>query len=262
MIRKSICAGTWYPLQRRDIESYVNVNAKKRNALAAVCPHAGWVYSGKTAGEVFSLLKPASTFVLIGPNHRGTGSPVGLYPEGEWETPLGNLEVDKTVTDAIIHNSKFAKRDASSHAQEHSIEVQLPFVKMNNPSARIVPIALGDYRPQVLSDLGNAIYQALSNVKGALIVASSDMSHYVSAETAKTLDMLAIEKVLNLDPEGLLETVDSMSISMCGAGPVAAAIIASKMLGAKKAELIRYTNSGAVTGDNEEVVGYAGILIS
>lgn len=263
MIRQAIHAGSWYPGSKKDIEGFLDPGAKKIPAVGCVVPHAGWVYSGKTAGGVFSRMEPAKLYVLLGPNHTGMGVPVSVFPKGEWETPLGPLSVEENVARAIIENFPEAEEDTIAHRQEHSLEVQLPFLKYFSPEAKIVPIALADYRPPVMRALGEAIAKAVKDAGvSAVLVASSDMSHYISAAEAKKLDGLAIEKMLALDPEGLLETVSENDISMCGSGPAAAVMRAANLLGAKKASLVRYTNSGETTGDYDEVVGYAGILIS
>ena len=265
MLRPAIHSGTWYPSKKSELMKYLDPAAKKTRAIAAVCPHAGWIYSGKTAGQVFSMAEPADIYVVIGPNHRGEGSPVSVYPEGTWETPLGELEIDAETASSIIDNSEVAAADPSAHLQEHSLEVQMPFIKLSNPSGKIVPICMYDYGANTCMDLGRAVSNAVKKKSGNkkfLIVASTDMSHYVSASYAKEIDAMAIEKILNLDPAGLLRTVVEKRMSMCGSGPVAAALWAAKELGASGAKLVNYSNSGEATGDYNEVVGYAGLIIS
>lgn len=264
MIRKAICAGTWYPDNAKGINTFINASAKKEKIIAGICPHAGWLYSGKIAGEVFSKIEPAEVYVLIGPNHTGRGKPVSVFDKGIWETPIGELEIQEDLAKAIIDTSKFAESDYTAHSGEHSLEVQMPFIKTINPGAKIVPIALSDYSVNTCRNLGESIAGAILELKiesKTVLIASTDMSHYVSAKTAKDLDSLAIEKILALEPEELLKTVKENNISMCGSGPTAAVIWAAKKLGAKKASLIKYSNSGYVTGDNKQVVGYAGIII-
>ncbi|MFH1369166.1 MAG: AmmeMemoRadiSam system protein B [Elusimicrobiota bacterium] len=264
MIRKAVYSGTWYPSGKKEIEAFIIPDAKKQKSVAAFCPHAGWVYSGKVAGEVFSSIEPVKLYILIGPNHRGMGAPVGIWSEGAWMTPLGELEIEDKVAKAILKKSNTARSDFLSHAQEHSLEVQLPFIKYFSPGAKIVPVSLADYSPATCRELGEAAAAAIKEngfTDDAVIVASTDMSHYVSAEQAKKSDNLAIRKILDIDPKGLLETVKQNDISMCGSGPAAAALWAAKILGAKSSKLIRYSTSGDVTGDSSEVVGYAGIIV-
>jgi len=265
MFRQALYSGTWYPSKKSEIEKYVDLTAKKQKALAAVCPHAGWAYSGRTAGMVFSKMEPAALYIILGPNHRGNGAPVSVYPEGSWDTPLGELEIDTNMVSSILSFSKSAKAGSSAHVQEHSIEVQLPFIKLFSPSAQIVPIAMYDYSLETCLDLGQAIAKAVSGLPAKAnitIVASTDMSHYIPAAEAKKADQTAISRILGLDPEGLISTVSKNDISMCGVGPVASALFAAISLGASGAELVNYSNSGDVTGDNSEVVGYAGLIVS
>ena len=265
MNRAASFAGSWYPDNSNDIVQFVDLKAKTKHGLGAVCPHAGWVYSGRTAGMVYSKLTPVSTYIIIGPNHSGLGAPVSIYAEGAWDTPLGPLEVDKELAVEIRERDRFAMFDTVAHKQEHSIEVQLPFIKLFNHHAKIVPIALGDYNPDTCARLGNAIADALKAMhreQDTLIVASSDMSHYLSVEYAKAADKPALDHILKLDPAGLLKVVSENDISMCGSGPVAVMLHAVKAMGATKAELVNYTNSGDISGDYLQVVTYAGIIVS
>jgi AmmeMemoRadiSam system protein B len=265
VIRKAQCAGTWYPVDVSEINSFFNHKQKRRKVIAGICPHAGWIYSGKTAGEVYSSMEPASIYVLVGPNHYGLGEAVGVYDEGRWETPLGSLEVSSVLAQSIVEKCRYAKKDKTAHSREHSLEVQMPFIKVLNPNARIVPVALADYRPDTCRSLGEAIAQSLKEKRldgSAALIASTDMSHYLPGEQAEALDRKAIKKILDLDPEGLLKVVENNNISMCGSGPAASVIWAAKNMGAKKAELLEYTNSGKVTKDYSQVVGYAGLIIT
>ncbi|MCB4790924.1 MAG: AmmeMemoRadiSam system protein B [Elusimicrobia bacterium] len=264
MFRKAICSGTWYPNEAGEINNFFNPKAKKTKIIAGICPHAGWIYSGQTAGEVYSRMKPSQVYILLGPNHTGLGSPVSLYASGAWETPIGNIEVDSLLAKTILTASEIIQSDFLAHKGEHSLEVQLPFIKTLNRDAKIIPISMSDYNPDICKTVGETIAGVLIDrelTAKVTLIASSDMSHYISGDRAKKLDSMAIDKILQLDPEGLLETVNANNISMCGSGPVAAVLWASLKLGAKKAELVRYSNSGDVTGDQKQVVGYAGMII-
>lgn len=228
--------------------------------MAAVCPHAGWVYSGKTAGLVFSSIEPKELYIIIGPNHRGTGAPAALMESGEWQTPLGSLKIDGAAAGELIKKCPTLSVDNSAHLAEHSIEVQAPFIKYISPEAMIVPIALYDYSAKTCMEIGKAVGETIKG-RSAMVIASSDMSHYIQADEAEKMDRLAINKILALDPQGLLETVEKNDISMCGSGPVAAALWSALHLGAKKGRLLDYRNSGDTTGDYAQVVGYAGIAV-
>jgi hypothetical protein len=268
MIRQPAVAGQFYqgsPSALRDqVERFLVPEAKKVKALGIVSPHAGLVYSGSVAGAVYSRIELPGTFVLIGPNHTGLGAPVSLMAKGSWETPLGAVRINDDLAAAVLSKSRRIHDDTMAHLQEHSLEVQLPFIQCLKRNFTIVPIQMMDTRLETCIEVGNAIASAIAefNKEGVLIVASSDMSHYVSAETAKRKDHAAIKRILDLDAQGLYNTVRDEGISMCGYGPVVTMIAACKSLGATKAELVKYTNSGDVSGDYDQVVGYAGIVVS
>ncbi|OQX55185.1 MAG: AmmeMemoRadiSam system protein B [Candidatus Aminicenantes bacterium 4484_214] len=267
MRRKPAVAGYFYPSHSREltrmIENYVESDQDKIKAKAVISPHAGYIYSGAVAGAVFSSVKLPERYLLLGPNHREVPTLMATYPDGSWETPLGELKIDSSLKKKIIDNCSLVEESEEAHAYEHSIEVQLPFIQYFCPAASIVPISISYYAHFTqIEELGQAIGEAvLTEKEPILIVASTDMSHYVPAETAQEKDNLAIRKVEELDAQGLIETVRKKNISMCGYLPTAVAIIAAKRMGAKKGELIKYQTSGDVSGDYSEVVGYAGIRI-
>lgn len=231
----------------------------ERKLVGVVCPHAGYMYSGPVAArsyfEVASDGKP-DKIVIIGPNHTGAGSGVSMMPEGIWETPFGQVEVDMEMATAISKASDIIDLDDRAHLYEHSIEVQLPFLQyVLKTKFDFVPICMMMQDLETSTEVGKAVGQALKG-RDALIIASSDMTHYESAEAAKRKDHLAIDAILALDDARLQETVESHRISMCGHGPVASMIAASKILNAKTAQLLGYSTSGDITGDNSGVVGY------
>ena len=287
MQRHPIVAGHFYNGTpdglKRQVEGYV-VSAQKRDAFGILAPHAGLMYSGAVAGAVYSSTVLPDSFVLIGPNHTGHGAPVAIMCDGSWETPLGSVDIDPTLSRSILSRSHYIHEDSLAHLREHSLEVQLPFIQYFKKSFRIVPIQILDARLDTCLDVGKAVADAIaecglrnaesqarnksstgspqSAIHNVLIVASSDMSHYESTAAAKEKDFKAIERILDLDPEGLYKTVRTEGITMCGFGPAVAMLAACKLLGASKASLIKYANSGDVSGDYEQVVGYAGIVVS
>jgi hypothetical protein len=227
--------------------------------VGLVCPHAGYIYSGPVAAKSYFELardgKP-DKIVIIGPNHTGAGSGVSMMSEGIWETPLGQAEIDSETAGAISKESDIIDLDDHAHLHEHSIEVQLPFLQyVLKTKFDFVPICMMMQDLETSAEVGEAVGRALKG-KNALIIASSDMTHYESADSAKRKDRLAIDAILALDDAKLQETVESHRISMCGHGPVASMIAASKALDAKTAQLLGYSTSGDITGDNIEVVGY------
>lgn len=274
MLRQAAVAGYFYQGSssrlKDQVEQFLVEKDRKIRALGIVSPHAGLVYSGSVAGAVYSSIELPDTFVLIGPNHTGLGAPVSIMADGEWTTPLGTVAVDEGLAKSILGASHRIENDMMAHVREHSLEVQLPFIQHLKGKVKIVPIQLMDTRLETCIDVGNAIAKAISDrgMRAAegerpqvLIVASSDMSHYVPAAVARKKDHLAIERILALDAQGLYNTVRQEEITMCGYGPAVAMLTACKALGAAKAELIKYTNSGEVSGDYDQVVGYAGIVV-
>lgn len=246
------------------IAGMVDPHADKEKAISAISPHAGYVYSGKVAGSVFSSISLPRIFVILGPNHQNVSSSLSIMKQGSWETPLGDAVIDTDLAGLIMKGSDLLIESAENHAQEHSLEVQVPFLQYLKGKISIVPISISHSASyEDLDMLGKSIAQALGQYKeDVLIVASTDMSHYVSQDIAKEKDFLAIEKILDLDARGLYDVVRKENISMCGYLPTVSTIIASKELNAKKADLINYQTSGDVSGDYSNVVGYAGIRIA
>ena len=267
MIRKPAVSGQFYPgtasALEKQISLYVDQKAEKKNAIGAVCPHAGYIYSGPVAGATISKIAPADSFVILGPNHTGIGPEFSIMTGGTWKTPLGDAEIDSELASQLLTNSSLLKDDASAHAFEHSIEVQIPFLQYLFKTFVFVPIVVSHAGASTYKNIGSAIAKAIkSSKKKIVIIASSDMTHYETHESAKQKDAKAIDAILALDVDKLLQTVEKSNISMCGYGPVAIMLAAAKELGAKGAELVKYQTSGDASGDYSAVVGYAGIIVS
>ena len=266
MIRRPAVAGYFYPKDpirlREQIEQYIIHNTTATKALAALCPHAGYMYSGPVAGAVYSHLSIPDKIVLLGPNHTGLGANASIITHGKWLTPLGEVEINEPLARKILENSSHLKEDPQAHMAEHSLEVQLPFLQYFKPNVTIVPIVLMGISWKTAIDVGEAIAHALKDDKNAMVIASSDMSHYEPQEIAVKKDQSAIQAILDLDPKALLNNVKSQNISMCGVLPTISAIKSSLLLGAKEARLVNYMTSGDVTGDFSQVVGYAGVIIT
>lgn len=265
-IRKPCVAGRFYPGSKAGLEKSVAsylTDAPKEDAIVLICPHAGYMYSGKTAGEAFSSVNIPDRVILIGPNHTGFGADASVMTSGAWEIPTGEVEIDEALASEVLASSPLFQRDSEAHENEHSLEVQLPFVHAINPSARIVPITVMRARGPECEEMGKALARVISKEKGkTLLLVSSDMNHYEPDEVTRAKDLLAIEKITSLDARGLLEVTAREDITMCGVIPAAIAIFAAKALGAARARLISHTTSGDASGDMDEVVGYAGIVIS
>ncbi len=265
-VRQPAVAGQFYPGSRAGLDQAVrNMTGPgpTRPALGVLVPHAGYMYSGRVAGAVYGSVDLPDTFVIMGPNHTGLGPPASVMTSGMWEMPGGGVVIDATLAAVIVSHSRLLTPDESAHAFEHSIEVQLPFLQVLVGKVKIVPICLMTTTAEQCRDVGMAIAAAVREAAGpVLVVASSDMSHYESQDVAEQKDRLALDRVLGLDPEGLIGAVHGQHISMCGFAPAAAMLYAAGELGATKADLIRYETSGDVTGDYRQVVGYAGVVVS
>jgi AmmeMemoRadiSam system protein B len=268
MIRLPAVAGRFYPDNpsrlRSDLASFLlqNPQEKKIQAIACVVPHAGYMYSGSVAGEVYGCLEIPRRVILIGPRHYPQGADLAIISGGEWQTPLGTATVDHFLAQKIMRAFPELREDAVAHSKEHSLEVQLPFLQQIAPSFAFVPIVIGRAHYETLERLSRALATVIaSEIEPVLLVASSDMNHYESDAITRVKDRKAIEQILALDPRKLFETVRDEQISMCGYAAVVAAMAAAKELGATRAELVRYATSGEVNGDMREVVGYAGLVI-
>lgn len=266
MKRSPAVAGKFYQdtgaRLKEQVEQYIRYDAPKETVVGILAPHAGLVYSGPVAGAVFSAIKMPQTFVMLGPNHTGLGPAISLMDTGEWEIPTGLFKIDSRLASRIALNSDRVSRDTQAHIFEHSLEVQLPFIGCLAPATKIVPIALLAASYEDCLDLARAIAAAVRTADyPVVILASSDMSHYLSEKQARRLDTLALDKILALDPAGLYETVRRERITMCGYLPATVMLAASKLLGADSAQLISYATSGDVSGDYDSVVGYAGLVV-
>ena len=235
-----------------------------REIVGLISPHAGYAYSGPIAAHCFSALaadgKP-DVVVMIGPNHRGMGADVAVGHAAAWQTPLGETALDIETASAIVSATRFTQLDEIAHAMEHSLEVQLPFLQfLFGTGFKIVPIVVAAQEQFVSVELGRSIASVLAGAN-AVVIASTDLSHYELQHVANRKDRIAIERMVQMDTEDLLEVIWRQGISMCGPGPVVAAITACKLMGANHARLLRYATSGDVSGDFGHVVGYASVKV-
>jgi AmmeMemoRadiSam system protein B len=259
-VRSCSVAGQFYPREPHHLEQliagYLKGSEPRKGVMGIVSPHAGYPYSGAVAGIAFSALDPdfSGTFVVVGPSHRGFLTCASAIP---WETPLGIVDVD-----AAFVKELGVEVDEFSHQGEHSLEVQMPFIKYRFPRARIAPVMMGDQGPRASADLALKIGKARKATgREVRIVASSDFSHYVPEEVARKDDLYAIEALKALDAAGFYRRVGERGVSACGYGPIAALCLAGREMGASRGEVLTYRTSGDVTGDLGEVVGYAAIAV-
>jgi MEMO1 family protein len=226
-------------------------------------PHAGYIYSGRVAGEVYQRMEIPSRVILLGPRHYPRGAPMAILSQDAWQTPLGLAPIDAPLAEKIARACPLLREDAVAHSAEHSLEVQLPFLQRMAPSFAFVPIVIAGVPFADLESLGHALAEVIrAEPEPILIVASSDMNHYEPDDVTRVKDGKAIERILALEPRELFDTVRNEHISMCGYGATVAMLIAARGLGATRAELVRYATSGEVNGELREVVGYAGMIIT
>ncbi len=264
--RRPAVAGSFYAGTERRLSEQVRallpVGVTPQRVVGAVAPHAGFLYSGRVASAVYARIEPPSTFVILGPNHTGMGAPAAIMTEGAWATPLGEVRIDHALARAIRDASGVLEDDPLAHMNEHSIEVQLPFMQVLMPGAQFVPICMMRHDAATCRDVGRAVAEGVRQTgRPAVIVASTDMSHYIPKALAEQRDRQAIAAIEELDPEGLLTVIRRDRITMCGDHPTAAALVAAKALGAVRGHLLQYATSGDVSGDYQQVVGYAGLLL-
>jgi len=266
--RNPVFAGKFYPSDRSTLEREVRemlVPALKppRQALGVMVPHAGYIYSGSVAGGTFASITPPATAVLLGPNHSGTGAPVAMWNSGRWSTPLGEASVDSALANSLSLACKRLVPDRQAHFNEHSLEVQVPFLQVINPGVKIVPLMFQAISLEILREIGRAIAGSIrESSPRPLLVASSDMNHFESHGRTLEKDAPVLDAILALDVERMWREVRDGRVSMCGIAPMAVMLEAARELGATRVDLTGHTTSGPVSGDYERTVGYAGVIIS
>ncbi|NOZ13469.1 MAG: AmmeMemoRadiSam system protein B [Acidobacteria bacterium] len=261
-MRQAVFAGSFYPADGAEILRFFRDVAPPFSPVRAcgvICPHAGYIYSGKTAFNTLLSVKIPARVLLLCPNHRGTGQPLAVSPADAWDTPLGPVPVDMELSENIASFSG-AVFDSTAHKLEHSIEVQLPLLKILNPDVKIAAVSVGTGQRKLLHEFSTHI-AGLLNGTDTLILASSDMSHFVPAETAKQADGAVMDRIRELDADGTMDIVLKKKISMCGIYPVYVMMTACVENGASNSDIIEYTHSGKVTGDETDVVAYLGVRI-
>ena len=257
-------AGQFYPLDKNDLgrdisKCFADISQTERPVLGAIVPHAGYMYSGRTAAHTYSVLPKADTFVILGPNHTGYGSPIAVSSE-KWSTPLGEVSSDIEFIDALP--KRIIDIDETAHLHEHSIEVQLPFLQHRFSGFSIVSVCMGMQDEETAIEVGEELAEAIGKLdKKVVIIASSDFTHYQPDNIARDNDAYYIDSILDLDIPSFYRKLYERSATVCGYGPISAMLTAAKKLGATKATLLDYSTSGDTTGDLSGVVGYAGIIV-
>ncbi len=276
-VRRAAVAGSFYPREAHQLTQLLQkcfvthplgprgVVSPTPSLLGGMVPHAGYVYSGACAAHFYSRLETdLDSVILMGVNHRGDGAKVAISPADSWETPLGKVKVDHSLGELIKDRIPFLVEDERAHRQEHSIEVQIPFLQRVLGEFSFLPISFSHLSEQECVHVGEIMAQLYkaetTKGKKTVLIASSDLSHYLSPQETERLDRLAVEQVLSLEPMGLLNTVETANIRMCGVIPTTVLLVAARILGAKRAQLLKHCNSGDVAPMNE-VVGYASVAV-
>lgn len=269
-IRKSVVAGSWYPGEQNELRNMIKKffdNSKKANIsgeiIALISPHAGYIYSGFTAANSYKQIIGADydAVIVIAPSHHEAFSGVSVYSDGGYETPLGIVPIEKSLAKAIVGQDESIRFSMDGHRDEHSLEIQLPFLQMAISDFKLVPISFMDYSLETCKKLADAITKAVTGKK-VLLVASSDLYHGYSYEDCIKTDNRTIDKMLALQPEEFCKGLQQNRFQACGGGPIVVAEMVALNLGANKATLLYRTNSGDVTGQKDRyVVGYSAIAI-
>ncbi|MRS02835.1 AmmeMemoRadiSam system protein B [bacterium] len=263
-LRRSILAGSWYPadpdILRRDIAKYIRTVPDREfdgDIVSIVVPHAGYIYSGQVAAYAYKLIQGINydAVIIVGPSHRVAFRAVSIYGQGAFETPLGVAPIHERIAAEMKQITKIIVDYPAAHAEEHSLEIQLPFLQSVLGPFSFIPLIMGDQSVAICRELASVISQVAEG-RRILIVASSDLSHFHDDQKAKELDDMVLKNIKNDNAEGLLDDLAHGKAEACGGGPVAVAMLAAQQLGARHSQLLKYANSGDVTGDRESVVGY------
>jgi len=267
-IRHQQVAGYFYPADKdklqKDIAIMLQVAKPEKafnNIFGIVSPHAGYMYSGKTAAFAYNLLKDKfyKTVIIISPSHAEYFPGISIYDGDAYETPLGIVEIDQVMVDKLVQNSKIISRGIQGHRKEHALEVQIPFLQTVLKNFKIIPIVMGDQSKMFVDELAEKISKVIDD--NTLVVASSDMSHFYSSEEAERLDSVVEKRINEFDFEQLLKDLDDHECEACGGGPIAVMMKAASLKNIDKSLVISRSDSGDVTGDKSEVVGYLSAVV-
>jgi len=264
-IRESVIAGSWYPGNasrlQKEIQTYLSqasVKDFKGQLIALISPHAGYRYSGQVAAYAYKILEKQkfSTVVVIAPSHRSYFRGVSVYDRGGYRTPLGVVSLDQAFISTLKEREERIQHVPEAHSQEHSLEIQLPFLQVLLPNFKLVPLVMGDQDFVTCQWLAEAVADCIEKNRSALVVASSDLSHFHHYQQAKKMDQVVLDEVGEFDARGLSDSLAKGKCQACGGGPMVTAMLIARRLGANKSQVLHYANSGDVTGDHSSVVGY------
>ncbi len=263
-VRRATKAGSWYPGRPEalaaEVDRYLSAvpdTPALGGIVGLVAPHAGLMYSGPVAAWAYRAVQggPYDVVVIVGPSHVAGFDGVAVYPRGAFDTPLGPIPIAEEVADAVLAATPVAREHAAVHGAEHSLELQLPFLRRVLPDTPIVPLMMGTQSSATITALGDGLASALAG-RRALLVASSDLSHYLDARVAAVVDRTVLDCVERFDPDGLQGALRARPDHACGGGPIVSVMRAARALGARTGRVLRYADSGDVSGDKTAVVGY------
>jgi hypothetical protein len=269
-IRRSAIAGSWYPghpdTLKRDINTYLgnaSVPELKAKPVVVVSPHAGYMYSGPVAAYAYRAVKgqPYARVVVISPSHRAHFPFISLWGEGGYETPLGVLPVDEEFCARLLKKSSTIQEDKRSHVAEHALEIQLPFLQTVLGPFKLCPLIMGQQHLSACRSLADTLAECIAEPDDTLVVASSDLSHFHHYEKAFVMDTKVARLIEAFDIEGLDQALDTGASEACGGGPIMSAMLYAKRIARNTAQVLKYANSGDVTGDRSSVVGYLAAVI-
>ena len=270
-IRQPILAGSWYPGNPEKLRDVIEASLERADApapegelKAIIVPHAGYVYSGQVAAYAYRLLRHSGfkRVVMIGPSHRVRFRGASVSMQDGYRTPLGTVPVDHGFARELLKGNDTMQWEPQAHAGEHSLEIQIPFLQTVLSDFKIVPILMGEQNYETCRSVAAIIARAMGSSQGTLILASTDLSHFHSYQQAKALDAAFIKHVADFDAWGLAQSLASGKCEACGAGPTMTALLTARRQGANRSTILRYANSGDVTGDHSRVVGYLSAALS
>jgi len=267
-IRPPQVAGYFYPSDPVKLQKEINlmlanckVSVSAKIIFGIIAPHAGYIYSGKTAAYAYNAIngKKFKTVIVISPSHSEYFSGISIFDGDAYQTPIGILEVDKIISEKLLNQSKVIRKSQEGHRREHALEVQLPFLQTVLKDFKIVPVVMGDQTKLYVDELASAIAYVMD--EDTLIVVSSDLSHFHNKMEANELDSVIENHIMNLDPESLMNDLASSNCEACGGGPIAVMLKAAKLKNIKSSLVLHRSDSGDTTGDNREVVGYLSAVV-
>lgn len=269
MARLAAVAGRFYPSDSEELLVEVQRllrsagESKPRTAIGLMVPHAAYAFSGRVAGAAYARVVVPDRVVILSPNHTGLGARVAIASDGPFVTPMGEVPLDEDLSARIAAASPEATRDDLAHAEEHGVEVHLPFLLARNPNVRVAAVCLRTMSCSLAEAVGEAVAAAVKACgEPVLIVASSDLNHHEPRRVAARKDRMVLERLSGLDARGLYAAAVEHHVSMCGLVPAVSMLVAARALGARAAEVAAYQCSGDVNGDDSSVVGYAGVLVT